>query len=220
MAQDVVDVLEPVEVHQQHRDTRSAVLGFTQRDRRLLVEPSAVGEPGERVVRRLVVVPLHLGAQAARRAQDDAEECDPEECEAGDEQRPEVHDVVVDPGGNRCVGKVDLERARRLLIRGELDRRVHLEELVVAPAILRVLGPAQITDLRLGLAVERLFDLGVGRELPADEHLVVGVDDATVAVPDLDARHVAAEEPGAQRAVEVDDLRGRQAARQLAGREM
>ena len=134
------------------------------------------------------------------------------------QQHPQLHDVVVDAGRDRGVGQVDLERAGRWLVRGELDRGVDLEELAVAAAVLRVLRRAEVADLRFGLAAERLLELVVGREPPTDEVRVVGVDDAQIAVPDLDARDVAAEEPGAQGAVEVDDLGGRQAVAR-AGRE-
>ena len=219
VAEHVVDVLEPVEVDQQDGDASAAVGRVSQCARRLRVEAGPVRKLRERIVRRLMLVALQLRLQSTRCVQNDAEQRGPQECEAGNEQDPHLHDVFVDRGRDRRVGKVDLERAGNGLVRGELDRRVHLEQLAVAAVIQRVLLVGEIAHLGVGLAVERLVDFAVGREPPADEVRVVGVDDPEVAVPDLDARDAVTEEPGAEGLIELDHLGGRQPVGELAASE-
>ena len=61
MAEGVVDLLEAVEIH--HQD-RAAILGPASGAKGLIdpvAKQGAVGEPGERVVQRLVLVELSLG---------------------------------------------------------------------------------------------------------------------------------------------------------------
>ena len=215
MAEDVVDVLEPIEVHEQHGDVAALVFSLAQRERGLLVETRAVDELGERIVRRLVLVAPQLRLQPSRCAEHDAEQRGPQQDQSRDEQHPEPQHVVVDPRGDRRIRQIDLERPRGRGARGELDRRVDLEQLVVGAVILCVLGTRERAHLRSRLASQRLGELVAGREAVTDEARVVGVHHADVAVPDLDARHITPEEPGAQRAIERDHLRLREAVGEL-----
>ena len=58
VAERVVDLLEPVQVHEQHRDVLAMALGSRQRLTHSVVEEDAVGQAGERVVERLVPKPI------------------------------------------------------------------------------------------------------------------------------------------------------------------
>ena len=65
MAERVVDVLEAVEVDEQHADAMAAALGLRDRLRQALVQQQPVGQAGQRVARREILQPL-LGLDPRR----------------------------------------------------------------------------------------------------------------------------------------------------------
>ena len=65
MAERVVDLLEAVEVHQQHGELRAVALGGADRALDAMAEVGAVRQAGEVVVERLVAVEVGEPAQLA-----------------------------------------------------------------------------------------------------------------------------------------------------------
>ena len=103
----VVDLLEAIEVDQQHRAEPVAAQGALG----AAMQERAVGQVGERVVQRLV-------AQLARGARHDPVERAEEEHEPAGEQQEHLRDVGADRLGHRLVGEVELEHARPARRRG------------------------------------------------------------------------------------------------------
>ncbi len=219
MPEGVVDLLEAVEVEDHQRDTCS--IAPRRQDRLLgpVVEEASVREVGERVVQREVLVLGGLAAQPRRRARHDPEQRQIEQREAGCEEQVEPARVVRDAGGDRTVGKIQLEDAGRLAADAEPEWAVHLEEAAEA-SVARVLRLLQVVDVRGGLAGERLLEPVVGGGEPlADDRVVGRVDDGAVAVPDLDAGDLSARDAGPERTVEGADALRRQARVEVMGGE-
>jgi len=214
----VVHVLEPVEVDDEDRDAALVALSREERLLRPVVEERPVGQAGERVVQRLELVLLRLALEPARRARDDPEEHGVQEREAPEQQEVRRERVVGDRGADGRIREVDLERALRWARTVESQRHVDLEQLAVA-AVVGVLGVVESAHLRRDVVVERLPELGGGREDSADEPVVVGVDDAPVAVPDLDPCDLAPNQVDAKGAVEDLEPLRRQAVSQVGRRQ-
>ena len=148
VAERVVDLLEAVEVDQQHRGRVVAA----QRALGAAVQERAVGQAGEGVVQGLV-------AQAARRAGDDPEQGAEEEHQAAAEQDHEQQHVLADLLATRPVAHVDLEHAVRIGAGREPHRHEDLEH-PLARAVVVHAG----LELAHDLAGERRVDVvGVER---------------------------------------------------------
>ena len=78
VAERVVDLLEAVEVHQQHGDAAAGSGAGAQRVVEPVEEERAVGKAGEVVVEREPLVLVRLATELARRARYEAEDADPE----------------------------------------------------------------------------------------------------------------------------------------------
>ena len=109
----VVDLLEGVDVEQQHRDGAGGGAAGAQRLRGALAKERAVGQAGELVVACEAIVLLGLPAQPARGRGDDPEEDRPQQREAEEHEQRDRALVGGDRGGDRAVAQVDLKSARR-----------------------------------------------------------------------------------------------------------
>ena len=200
VAHRVVDLLEAVEVDE-HEARRGSRRGRRrQRPGAVLVQLGAVGQAGERVVRRLV-------AQAARGARDDAKQAGPQEQQASDERDEQRAGVRRDGAGGRLVGHVALEDAAA-------DRHVDLEEAALGAELVGV-G----LDVGVDLARERRADVAVTRRVLADELVVVGPGDVPAVVVELAAQQAARGEPPVERGDRARARAGRcRARRRAAGR--
>jgi hypothetical protein len=157
VAERVVDLLEAIEVDQQHRGrvvAAQVALGTP-------VQQSAVGEAGQRVVERLV-------AETARGAGDDPEQRREEEHEPATEHDHEREDVLADLAGDRLVAHVDLQHAVRLARGHEPHRHVDLERLLAGAVVVGADG-----ELARDLAGQAAVDVVGADRLPADDRAIV-----------------------------------------------
>ena len=170
----VVDLLEAVEVDEQHRD-RAVRAHALDRALDALVEERAVRQPGEGVVEGEV-------AQPPRRAGDDPEQHRVEQREADAEEQVERALLAADRGRHGVIGEVDLERAVDADAGAERQRGVDLEHLAPAAVVVDAL-----LDLGDEPAPERLAQVVRGDVVPADQLAIVGVDEIAPRVEDLHA---------------------------------
>ncbi len=210
MPERVVDLLEVVDVEQCQRHVlrgRAPVEHSLQ----LPDQPPAIGEFGEEVVGRLVLVHERLRAQPTRGSGDQVEQGEVQHDEADAERQVEGAQVVAQRRRDRCVRHVDLERADHLagavvreLCGGGVDpdRHVHREQLSEV-AFFEFLGTPQVGDERGRLAREGSIEGGIPGEPPADESRVVAPDDPALAVPDLQAHDAVGADRPADRVVEL-----------------
>src|SRR5205814_2629999 len=128
-----------------------------------VMEETPVGQVGQRIMQGKVFVLRRLPTQPGRGAGDNAKEDQVEQRQATEEDEGETLGVAPDRGRDRAVGKVELERARRLAPALEAKRRVDLEQLPEA-AIAGVLRLLKVGHLRRRLAAERPAQLLRGRK--------------------------------------------------------
>jgi hypothetical protein len=204
----VVDLLEAVEVEEHHRRRVPVASGGREGLAEAVAEERSVRERGEGVVERLPLVLLRLAAQPAGGAQREAEERRVEDGESREEQEVERPRVLGSRGRDRLVREVELEHAVGLRGTLELEGHVDLEQLAELP-LACVLLVAEVRDLRLHGAPERVLELVRGREGSSDQAVVVRVDDLASPVPDLDARDVGAR-AGLDREIEFAEANERQ----------
>jgi hypothetical protein len=166
MAERVVDVLEAIEIHEQHGDRSALAARGQERLGGAVAEKGAVGQPGEGVVQRLMAVFGRLLAQPPRGAGDDPEQGRPQQAQTAEQQHEGVARLRLDPGRHGPVGHVDLKRAGRPGVAREAQRDVHLDELARL-AVARLLGPVQARHLGGHLALQRLGELvGCAKRAP------------------------------------------------------
>ena len=190
MTERVVDLLEAIEVDQQHRGGVVA----TQLALGAPVQQLAVGQAGQRVVQRLV-------AQAPRGAGDDPVESREEDHQAAAQQQREQQHVLADLLSEGVVAHVDLEHGRGLAPRREPDRHVDLEHALARPIVGRA-----VLEVAHDLAGERRVHVAALERVIADDRPVVGVDEPAVAVEQLDREDaVVVEEAGADLAVDLGE---------------
>ena len=128
VAERVVDLLEAVEVHEHHADpgagraARSASAWSTRSWKSI-----RFGQPGQRVVERLVLVDLGLAADLPRRARHDLEEERVEDAEPEEREQRDLARLVPDGGLDPAVRHADLHGALGLPAPAEAERHVDLE---------------------------------------------------------------------------------------------
>ena len=91
VAERVVDLLEAVEVHEHHRDARAVALGGEDRLGGAVAEQRAVGQPGEVVVQRAVLVHDRVAAALVDRGERQGEQRDQQRVAAGDDDHDRAH---------------------------------------------------------------------------------------------------------------------------------
>ena len=157
--QRVVHVLEAVEVHEHH--DAHLVLAPDARHRALdqALEHRAVGEPGEAVGERLLLLLRRLAAQSLRGAGDHADERAPEQEQPDHEHDVERVRLALDLRGDGAVRQGQLERAAHLsVLAPEPERDEHLEHATQRGAR-RGRIVTRVRHLRDRRAVERGLDL-------------------------------------------------------------
>ena len=194
VAERVVDLLEAVEVHEQHGDSAAGPCAGAQRVVEPVEEERAVGEAGQVVVEREPLVLLRLATELARRARYEAEDADPEKQEAAADEGVRRAYVGRDRALDRRVRQVELERTEHVAVVSESKRDAHLVRL-----------PAPVTGRHAGgdVAAESAAEPGIRPVNVADRAPVVGVEDTAAAIPQRhagDARGLQARDRPVERA--------------------
>ena len=128
VAERVVDVLEAVQVDQ---DDRAALAALAALDGLLrpFAEPFAVGQAGQRVVQRLVLVPGGVAAQAPGRGPRDERQHRIQRAEPGRQPHVRAAHLRLDVLGDGAVGQVELQHPGRLAGGRGDDRLQHADHL-------------------------------------------------------------------------------------------
>ena len=122
VAERVVDLLEPVQVHHQHADLALAGGRLLQRGGEARVQVRAVGQAGERVVRRLVLVEHRLTAAELDRDERDPQQRDQRQVVVRDHEH-RGHECEQHRGGHHLEDEVGAHRGERADAAGERGRR-------------------------------------------------------------------------------------------------